>query len=405
MDSPKAHGGTMIMWKSKLDPYISPLTITSSSFLPVLLNIPGFSKSIHIALYLPTAGRNSEFVSALALLDSFLQEAKNTYNCPIFIRGDANCNPHNQDRYALFNHFCSKHAIHSIDFKHPSHHHFSGAGLSDAQLDVLLHLSPISAVGEELSNLVCKLENPLINSAHDLIVSRCHLPSYTEQQEDQSENITAPKVSNDRVKIKWDDENIPLYNTMIAHNLERLRKSWSNAASPTSISILLQSTNSVLSAAAVASNNSIKLDAHKKIQPKVNPDTQSAKSNLLKCSRLVKDLCLSQNPCQAQLAEARLAVCNARSTFRQADNLSTKKSCDDRDSLVHSVLDSNPGNLFNVVKSLKSASTSKIQTLKVGVKSYKGSSVPYGFFRLPLQPEISRYEPYPLFSILPVSLG
>ena len=68
---------------------------------------------------------------------------------------------------------------------------------------------------------------------------------------------------------------------MIAHNLERLRKSWSNAASPTSISILLQSTNSVLSAAAVASNNSIKLDAHKKIQPKVNPDTQSAKSNLL----------------------------------------------------------------------------------------------------------------------------
>ena len=91
-------------------------------------------------------------------------------------------------------------------------------------------------------------------------------------------------------------------------------------------------------------------------------------------------MCLSQNPCQAQLAEARLAVCNARSTFRQADNLSTKKSCDDRDSLVHSVLDSNPGNLFNVVKSLKSASTSKIQTLKVGVKSYKGSSVPDGFF-------------------------
>jgi hypothetical protein len=226
IESCRSHGGTMVMWRTELDPYITPLPTASSSFLPILLNIPGYSTSIHVAIYLPTAGRNSEFISALSLLDTFLLEAQVMYSCPVFIRGDANCNPNNHERFALFTHFCSKHGLNSIDFKHPSHHHFTGNGVSDAQLDVLLHQSPNprAKAQERLSLLVCKLQNPLIDSAHDLVISTCHLHSQPRSNENTSENITARKIINDRIKVKWDRENIPLYNTLLADNLQRLRE-------------------------------------------------------------------------------------------------------------------------------------------------------------------------------------
>ena len=90
MESPKAHGGTMMMWKVDLDPFITPLPTLSPAFLPVYLKIPGFSPSIHVALYLPTSGKDSEFVSALSQLGLFLEEVAATHQCPVYIRGDAN---------------------------------------------------------------------------------------------------------------------------------------------------------------------------------------------------------------------------------------------------------------------------------------------------------------------------
>ena len=71
LDCPRAHGGTLVMWKSELDPYVEPLPTPSPSFLPILLKIPGYVPSIHISLYLPTSGRDPEFVSALAQLEKF----------------------------------------------------------------------------------------------------------------------------------------------------------------------------------------------------------------------------------------------------------------------------------------------------------------------------------------------
>ena len=139
LDSSKTYGGTLLMWRSELDPFVTPLPTTSPSFLPILLKIPGCAPSIHIALYLPTSGRDPAFVSALSLLDVFLEEISSTHQCPIYIRGDANCNPRNTARSSLFKHFCTKNNFLSLDFCHPSHHHFTGLGLYDAQLDVLLY--------------------------------------------------------------------------------------------------------------------------------------------------------------------------------------------------------------------------------------------------------------------------
>ena len=64
----RTKGGTMLMWKKHLDPYISVYEPESSSFLFMILDIPGYKTSIHASLYLPTAGKDLEYLAEIATL-------------------------------------------------------------------------------------------------------------------------------------------------------------------------------------------------------------------------------------------------------------------------------------------------------------------------------------------------
>ena len=76
------------MWKSSLDPFITVHNIDSAAYLPVILNIPGVQTSIHVALYLPTSGKETEFVAELAGLKVTLEELASKHpNSAIFVRG------------------------------------------------------------------------------------------------------------------------------------------------------------------------------------------------------------------------------------------------------------------------------------------------------------------------------
>ena len=83
----------MLMWRDELTPYIKILQTTSSSFIPAILSIPGIPTSAQICMYLPTSGKEPEFVSALASLDACLETIAEDYACPVYIRGDSNVNP------------------------------------------------------------------------------------------------------------------------------------------------------------------------------------------------------------------------------------------------------------------------------------------------------------------------
>ena len=61
-------GGTLLLWEKCLDPFITIHPVSTSSFLPLILKLPGSQLSIHIALYLPTHGKDSQFLSELANL-------------------------------------------------------------------------------------------------------------------------------------------------------------------------------------------------------------------------------------------------------------------------------------------------------------------------------------------------
>ena len=160
------------------------LPTPTSSVLPLILSIPGLTPTAHLTVYLPTHGRDPEFISAMGALDSIMEQILEDYSCPIYLRGDFNVNPKNAPRVAILDSFSSKFSLSSIDFTHNSHHHFVGGAASDSQLDLLLYTGP-QRQSEYLTLIACSLSDPLVNSHHDLILSsfpRCSCVVGLQQQ-------------------------------------------------------------------------------------------------------------------------------------------------------------------------------------------------------------------------------
>ena len=81
------------MWHKSLDAHVTVHTPYTTAFLIILLEIPNYQTSIHVAIYLPTAGRNSEFLSDLANLRASLENLLSSPpDASVFIRGDSNVN-------------------------------------------------------------------------------------------------------------------------------------------------------------------------------------------------------------------------------------------------------------------------------------------------------------------------
>ena len=78
----QAHGGTMALWHSALDPFITCLPTNTPAILPLLLAIPGLQPSAHIGIYLPTSGQDKEFVIALGELGTVLELLREDHPAP-----------------------------------------------------------------------------------------------------------------------------------------------------------------------------------------------------------------------------------------------------------------------------------------------------------------------------------
>ena len=64
----RAKGGTMVMWNSHLDPFITVHKPSSPAFLAIIPKLPNLPTTIHVALYLPTVGKEAEYLTELAKL-------------------------------------------------------------------------------------------------------------------------------------------------------------------------------------------------------------------------------------------------------------------------------------------------------------------------------------------------
>ena len=160
--SSKAHGGTLTMWKHCLNSCIEIHQTTTPAITPIIFNPPGFHSSVHICVYLPTAGLETQFLEELSNLSSIVDELRVRYpDSPLFLRGDFNVSDKNISRRNLFEAFLRNESLLEVNINHHTYHHFTGNGQSDSSLDKLFY-SRWLEYPEVLSKILCKHEEPLI---------------------------------------------------------------------------------------------------------------------------------------------------------------------------------------------------------------------------------------------------
>ena len=222
----------MILWKKHLDSFISCCQSTSSSFLPIIFSPPGYPTTIHLSIYLPTAGKDTEFVEDILKIENCIEKLLEKHqDAALYIRGDANVNHNNVTRNNILQRFCDKWNLVRSTVNHPTYHHFMGQGKSDSQLDVLLHSNTKK---ESLTKVICKLKNPLVTSHHDVLLSSFSL-SRCQKSAPTPDLPRAPRVSNNRVKVHWCQPGIEDFKNCVGNNLTRLRSTWLDSSSSASI--------------------------------------------------------------------------------------------------------------------------------------------------------------------------
>ena len=250
----------MMLWRHKHDPFITVIPVSSTAFLPVIFHPPELVPSIHIAVYLPTIGKEMLFIEELSKLSIAIEDMSAAHpGAPLYLRGDFNVSHTNPKRSTLLKHFCSNHNLHDLHIPHKSYHHFVGNGQSDSNLDRILFSKSLGHE-EALLEIICKQTEPLINSHHDLLISSWCLPTIAKAEPDSSQNIVAPKLDNNRAKVLWTDEGIEQYRNLVSPHFTRLQNLWLKNSTPTSVSLLLQSTNKILTLSAEATNKTTPLN-------------------------------------------------------------------------------------------------------------------------------------------------
>ena len=167
----RAHGGTLALWKKELDPYITVHEPSSSHVLAIILEKPGYQTSIHITVYLSTAGKDGEFMKDLVLLQNTIDHLGDKYpDSLIFVRGDANASfiQRNKNKCDdLFRYFVEENKFSPLLLNHKTYHHFLNNGLSDSNIDVIMYPKVtsdglLSSTTESLIKILCGKTNALV---------------------------------------------------------------------------------------------------------------------------------------------------------------------------------------------------------------------------------------------------
>ena len=371
----RSHGGTMVLWKKSLDQYVTLIPPISSSFLPILYHPCGSPPSLQIALYLPTAGREMEFIEEISKLRQFLEEfLEFKSDHAVFIRGDSNVNFNNKTRLNIFNEFLNSFNLSSIPMYHNTYHHFLGDGLFDSSIDVILCTNHFGL--EKLENIFCKHDNHIIDSHHDVILSSFLLP-YSPVPV-PTILAEAPVIPNKRTKIIWNNESLLDYQNIVGNNLEKLRKRWFCPSSKSCTSMLLQATTEILLSASIATNKSVSLSSSVQAKPQKIPHSIKKSMNRIKRKfRICKSL-HKNDPNSTQAASLlKKAKCEHRRLVR---SLAHKQNMKEDEKMFSLMSSESSSSIFRKIRHIKSSSLTKIPFIEVANEKYEGEAVKDGFY-------------------------
>ena len=382
LEKRRAKGGTMALWPSTMDPYITILPTTTPAILPCRLRMPGLLESVHFCIYFPTAGQEEIFVETLAALTVFLEDIYENGDgkTPVFIRGDANASSKNASRSSIFNHFIARHNLQRLTIDHPTYHHFIGTGQFDSDLDVILFTN-LQDQSESLTEVICKHHYPLIDSHHDLIITSFTIPLAPASPQISQKQISAPKIENFRQKVLWSEEGIAAYRTAVGGPLADMEERWRDSiTSPAAMSALLSSTYSLLKSAAAATNKVVNLGESRPVKKSKSPEICRLRSRVLAAHRHVAATLATPTPSTSDLEElsrAKDALALVRAELQRATRAQLHREYLKRDQQLCS-MDFN--GLFKSIKSAKASKASKISSIRVNDLKYEGDTVPDGFF-------------------------
>ena len=372
----RTYGGTMVLWRTELDPHISVLPPSTTSFLSMLFSPPGSPPSVHISIYFPTSGKESEFLGEISELRATIEELKDRYkDLLIYIRGDSNVNRNNKQRSKIFTDFCSKLQLVRVQTNHNTYHHFIGDGVFDSDIDVILHSTEVK-FGEEVQQIFCSHDYPVVNSSHDPILSSTKIPSQSLPTSQEPLDL-APTVEHDRHKIVWCDESAEKYQFEAKKRLPKLREDWYRPKSVTSVRILLELTSAILNKCASETNKKVDIrPPNTSTYSRVPKNIRIAKNTMNAAHRDYKNA--SKNS-SSYLSSARSSWILAKKHYRSLCRKQTHQDDFLRDSELFSVF-SSPSPLYKKIRASKTSSVRSVPFLTIGSATYPAEHVGDGLY-------------------------
>ena len=276
----------------------------------------------------------------------------------------------------LFNQFLENLSLLRLHIHHKTYHHFTGEGLYDSEIDVILHSARLGQC-EQIKSVRCKLDHPDMLSHHDMLLSECSIPALPVASNPSEQLLSAPRMNNSREKIVWSADGAAEYEGLVTPALSSLRESWLQPSCKASMYVLLQLTNYALTNAASATNKAISLAVKTR-----NKIAHKPKQILIATQKLRR-----AHKKWKQSTDSSHGIALAKSTYKSA--LKSYKTAvrtvrlngeSNQDSKLLTILSDDPSSLYTFIRSSKGSSQTKIEKLSVKNKVYFGDRVPDGFY-------------------------
>ena len=160
------------MWHDSLNSDIINIKNTNDRFTGIKL-CSHQKPILVISAYLPTSGKDEEFLDCLAELSVYIQE--NSKCGEILLVGtDSNCSERSSHRrYQGFLKFCSDHNLVKVSVSEPTFHHHNGTSCST--IDYFL-ISQEQAPNITNTAIECTLDHPENFSCHDPVSAKLCIP-------------------------------------------------------------------------------------------------------------------------------------------------------------------------------------------------------------------------------------
>ena len=216
--------GAGIAWHHSLNSCCIPVKNVNERFTGVKLQTETAALFV-ISAYLPTRGKDTEFLECIQELSNYVTVNKDTDDI-IIIGFDSNCSETSSSRrIKALDRLCEELRLEKLKCESPTFHHNNG--ISEANLDYFLVPRACSSLFTRPRN-ICTLENILNLSGHDVVTSSIHIVRKTppEISENRFLHTYTPFVVK---QVCWDDvEQIQTYKHLTNEVLKEMEKFFSN---------------------------------------------------------------------------------------------------------------------------------------------------------------------------------